>query len=79
MINRDLKKRSFFYGALQTYGKDWMTFEQNEKNFLRTNDFKFQFQLKRTESLNEFLRTPLVFRWYDTDQKNLSQIIPVET
>ena len=56
-----------------------MTFEQNEKNFLRTNNFKFQFQVKRTECLNEFLRTPLVFRWYDTDQKNLSQIIPVET
>ena len=35
MIIRELKKhstkQSFFHDALQTYGRDWIRFDQNEK------------------------------------------------
>ena len=27
------QEQSFFHDALQTYGRDWITFDQNEKNF----------------------------------------------
>ena len=26
------QEQSFFHDALQTYGRDWITFDQNEKN-----------------------------------------------
>ena len=49
MINRDLKKmqeQSFFRGALQTYGEDWIRFNQNEKNSLIKHFLWFKKNLK---------------------------------
>ena len=28
-----MQEQSFFHGARQTYGRDWIRFDQNEKNF----------------------------------------------
>ena len=30
--NLETQKKSYFHDALQTYGQDWIRFDQNEKN-----------------------------------------------
>ena len=41
-----MQEQSFFRGALQTYGEDWIRFNQNEKNSLIKHFLQFKKNLK---------------------------------